>query len=165
MRTVIIGLGNPILSDDGVGIIVSRRIKERLDEEKGGGLSPCDIDIKEIYAGGIRLMDAMTGYDRALVIDAMVTGRHEPGMFLPLSADGLCSSRNLVCTHDTNLNTALELGRMLNVPLPTEVKVWGIEARDVESFSETMTDAVARAVPRVVDAIIQDLSRSNTEGA
>jgi hydrogenase maturation protease len=158
MKTVIIGLGNPILGDDSVGVIVSRKIRDRLRLRSDAGETAGEVDVKEVYAGGIRLMDAMTGYDRAWIIDAMVTGRHQPGTIIPLSAHDLCSTRNIVCTHDTNLDTALELGRMLGVHLPSKVRVWGIEASDVESFSERLTDAVFRSVPLAVEEIIKDLN-------
>jgi len=158
MKTVIIGLGNPILSDDGVGVVVSRKIRDRLRESSDAGMMAGEIDVKEVYAGGIRLMDAMTGYDRAWVIDAMVTGNHRPGTVVSLSTHDLCSTRNLVCTHDTNLDTALELGRMLGIHLPAKVMVWGIEASDVESFSEKLSDEVFRSVPLAVEKIIHDLN-------
>ena len=56
-----------------------------------------------------------------------------------------------------NLQTALEMGRMLNIPLPSDIKILGIEAKDVETFGENLTEDVARAVPKVVDMVIRDL--------
>ncbi|MDP2158602.1 MAG: hydrogenase maturation protease, partial [Nitrospirota bacterium] len=183
MKTVIIGLGNPILTDDSVGVKVSRAIKEHLlmrslvkphtlsfpqaervglhslvewnpsenkerfripkhraqasrNDRIAGLVNHQDefamendtIDVKEVYAGGIRLMDAMTGYDRACIIDAMVTGRWKPGKVSEFGLDELCGTRNIVCTHDTNLSTAIELGRMLDMHLPSRIRIWGIEA-------------------------------------
>jgi len=156
MKTVIIGLGNPILSDDSVGVKVSRAIREQLDHD-GTNRENNTIDIKEIYAGGIRLMDAMTGYDQACIVDAMVTGRSTAGSVSEFELDQLCSTRNMVCTHDTNLLTAIELGRELGVHLPARIKIWGIEAADVTSFGEELTDEVERAVPVAVNAILSEL--------
>lgn len=157
MKTVIIGLGNPILSDDSVGIKVSRAIRGQLAHQTDDNREK-NIDIKEIYAGGIRLMDAMTGYDRACIVDAMKTGRSVPGAVSEFGLDQLCSTRNLVCQHDTNLLTALELGRTLGMHLPTQIKIWGIEAGDVTSFGEELTAEVERAVPVAVNAILSDLN-------
>ncbi|MEW5746349.1 MAG: hydrogenase maturation protease [Nitrospirota bacterium] len=154
MKTVIIGLGNPILSDDSVGIKVSRALHHTLNGCSG-------IDITEVYAGGIRLMDAMTGYDRAVIIDAVVTEHSEPGRYYRLSLSDLVSTRNTVSVHDMNLPTALEMGRMLDVPLPEHIDIWGIEAKDVETFSEGLSEAVAQAVPAVVSCILQDLGLSD----
>jgi len=150
MRTIIIGLGNPIVSDDSVGIKVSRELRGHLNAHGG-------IDIAEAYAGGIRLMDAMVGYEKAIIVDAIVTGNGLPGTIHSLSISDLVSTRNIVCTHDTNLLTALEMGKMLGLPLPSEIDIWGIEAMDVETFSEELTEDVAKAVPLVVQKIVADL--------
>lgn len=158
MKTVVIGLGNPILTDDSVGIRVSRAIRDRLADRHYNDSGNDTIDIKEVYAGGIRLMDAMTGYDRACIVDAMVTGRFRPGEVSEFELDELCSTRNIVCTHDTNLSTALELGRMLDLHLPSAVRIWGIEACDVTSFGEQLTDEIERAVPVAVNVILSELN-------
>ncbi|MBI5847001.1 MAG: hydrogenase maturation protease [Nitrospirae bacterium] len=158
MKTVVIGLGNPILSDDSVGVKVSRAVREHLNHQSEIAITDDPVDVKEIYAGGIRLMDAMTGYDRACIVDAMVTGGCNPGRITEFGLDELCSTRNMVCTHDTNLATALELGRMLDLHLPSRIRIWGIEAGDVSSFSEHLTDEVERAVPVAVNAILSELN-------
>lgn len=158
MKTVIIGLGNPILTDDSVGIKVSRAIREHLDHQGETDRENDTIEIKEIYAGGIRLMDAMIGYDQACIVDAMVTGRYDAGKVSEYELDELCGTRNIVCTHDTNLSTAIELGRMLEMHLPSRIRIWGIEASDVTSFGEKLTDEVELAVPIAVNAILSELN-------
>lgn len=158
MKTVIIGLGNPILTDDSVGIKVSRAIREQLEHQGETEKETDTIEVKEVYAGGIRLMDAMTGYDRACIVDAMVTGRCSPGEVSEFALDELCCTRNIGCTHDTNLSTALDFGRMLDMPLPSRIRIWGIEADDVTSFGEELTDKVERAVPVAVNAILGELT-------
>jgi hydrogenase maturation protease len=150
MKTVVIGIGNPILTDDSVGVKVAGILRDKLDGAR-------DVDVIELYAGGIRLMDAMAGYERAVIIDAIVTDGAAPGRIFCLSPSDLLSTRNTVSTHDMNLPIALEMGRMLGIPLPSEIRIWGIEARDVENFSEDLTEDVAKAVPEAVEKIIQYL--------
>jgi hydrogenase maturation protease len=152
VKTIIIGLGNPILSDDSVGIKVARILQERLKD---------GIDIIEAYAGGMRLMDAMVGYDRAFIVDAMVTEDSMPGAIRSLCLSDLISTRNMLCAHDMNLATAIEMGKMLGLHLPSEIRIWGIEAADVETFSEELTEDVAKAVPAVIEKIMYELSMSN----
>ena len=67
MRTLVLGLGNPLLGDDAVGLKVAALVRERLDGAPG-------VDVLEEEAGGLRLMERMTGYDRAVLVDAAVTG-------------------------------------------------------------------------------------------
>lgn len=152
MKTIIIGLGNPILSDDSVGVLIARELKEKMDS---AGQS--DVEVIEMYAGGIRLMDAMEGYDRAVIIDAMVTGMERPGTVRRLSLSDLVTTRNTLSVHDMDLPMAMEMGRMLGVPLPSEVVIWGIEAKDVENFGEGLTEEVAASVSLTIELIVEDL--------
>jgi hydrogenase maturation protease len=155
MKTVIIGLGNPIMSDDSVGIKIVRELKERVNSELRTPNS--ELAIVEAYAGGLRLMDELAGYDRAVIIDAMVTGNKKPGTVQILPLSSLISTRNMTCMHDTNIPTALELGSMLGLKLPNDIIVFGIEAKDVETFGEELTTEVAEAVPIVVRKVMQEV--------
>jgi hydrogenase maturation protease len=152
MKTVIIGLGNPILTDDSVGIKVARQLLLRFAGTES-------VEVKEIYAGGIRLLDALTGYDRAVIIDAILTKDNIPGRIHRLTPDDIHTTWNTVSVHDMNLTTALAMGTMLQLPLPRQIDIWGIEGADLESFGEALTEEVAQAVPHVVDAIIEETGR------
>ncbi len=150
MKTLIIGLGNTILKDDGVGIRAARAISGRI------GLCE-DIEVVELSVGGMRLMEEMAGYDRVLLIDAMMTGKNAPGTVSRLDIDDLAMSLHTSSTHDTNLSCALEGGRRLGVKLPSEILIWGIEARDVNTFGEDMTPDVGAAIPDVVEEVLEEL--------
>ena len=63
MRTLILGLGNPILTDDGVGVLVVEEVRSRLPKDT-------PIDITEVSVGGLTLMESMSGYDRVILVDA-----------------------------------------------------------------------------------------------
>ena len=161
MKTVIIGLGNPILTDDSVGIKVARE----LNSLRGKRYELRDIDVKEVYAGGIRLMDEMIGYERAVIVDAMVTGNAVPGTIRQMSLSDVLMTKNIISSHDTNLFTAIEMGRMLGLPLPSEIKLWGIEAEDTGTFGEDLTEKVADAVQPLVEKIIYELSKRDVNNA
>lgn len=153
MSAIIIGVGNPVLSDDSVGIHVVRRLAEEL---KGRA----DITTRELYAGGISLMEAMTGHQKAIIIDAILTDGGRPGTIYSLTLSDLLQSRNVHSTHDANLSAALELGRMVGLTLPEQVMIWAIEAEDVKSFSESLTEKVEEAVPVVVGRVLHHLTQA-----
>jgi len=153
MRTLVLGLGNPILTDDGVGLQVARRVRENLGGRDG-------VSVQELYAGGIRLIDVLSGFDRVLLVDAMLSKQRAPGEWVSfrLSADDSPLQKhplthNASSTHDLDLPTTLEMGRKLGMPMPSEVWVWGVEASDVETFSEQLTSAVAGAVGPVAEEV------------
>ncbi|MBI2353469.1 MAG: hydrogenase maturation protease [Deltaproteobacteria bacterium] len=148
MRTIVVGLGNPILSDDSVGIKVAALVRERLPADAG-------IDMTEAYAGGLRLMEAIAGYDRAIIVDAMKSGAHPPGTIMRLSLDSPATTRNTLCTHDGELSTALALGRDLGLAMPESIEIIGIEAAEVEQFGEELTQGVSGALPQAVAEVLR----------
>ncbi len=102
VKTLILGLGNPLITDDSVGLRVVERLKPLL-ADRG------DVEVSEDYWGGLRLMERMIGFDRAIVVDAIQTGA-TPGAIHRLAPDGLPTQRS-ASAHDVNLATALEFGR------------------------------------------------------
>jgi hydrogenase maturation protease len=154
MKTLIIGLGNTILRDDGVGIRAVHALRERIGDRR-------DIDVVELSVGGMRLMEEMAGYDRVLLIDAVMTGKNAAGTVLRLDIDDLAMSLHTSSTHDTSLSCALEGGRKLGIKLPSEIVIWGIEAHDVNTFGEDMTPEVGAAIPRVVAEMLEELDAAS----
>jgi hydrogenase maturation protease len=151
MKTLILGLGNPLVSDDSAGLRVAAELKTRLADRP-------EIEVGEDYWGGLRLMERLAGYDRAVVIDAICTGA-PPGTIHHLAPDALPTQRS-ASAHDVNLPTALALGRQAGLRLPEDrhIRLVGIEAGDILNFAETCTPAVAAAVPRAVEAVLQVLA-------
>jgi len=155
MKTLIIGLGNPILRDDGVGIHVAEKIKHHIEEKK-------DVEVIELSVGGLRLMEAMSGYDRVFIIDSVMTGQNAPGTICKLNIDDLGMSLHASSTHDTSLACAIESGRNIGIKLPSEIIIWGIEAVDVNTFGDDMTVQVKSAIPLVVEKIMNELNNTTS---
>jgi hydrogenase maturation protease len=150
MKTLILGLGNPLITDDSVGLRVVEELKPRLAERT-------DVEVSEDYWGGLRLMERMIGFDRAIVVDAIQTGA-TPGTIHLLAPDGVPTQRS-ASAHDVNLSTALEFGRRAGARLPENgcIRLVGIEAEDILTFSEQCTPAVQAAIPRAVEAVLNAL--------
>lgn len=147
LKTLILGLGNPLVSDDSVGLRVAAELARRLAGRP-------DVEVGEDYWGGLRLMERMIGFDRAIVVDAIVTGA-PPGTLHRLTPADVPTQRS-ASAHDVNLPTALALGRQAGARLPPDgqIVLVGIEARDVLTFSEECTPAVAAAVPAAVQEVL-----------
>jgi hydrogenase maturation protease len=155
---LIIGLGNSLRSDDGVGPATLRLLAERL-----GGRP--DVTYKELGVGGLRLMEEMIGFDRVFLVDAMVTGVNPPGTVQSLSYGDMSACRNVHCMHDMALVPALEVGRALGARLPRDIRIWGIEAAEVEVLGQQLTDAVARGAEQAAREMLEavgDPGRSNS---
>lgn len=150
MRTLVIGLGNPILTDDGVGILVARAVQQRLAEQPAG-----QVDVAEASVGGLRLMEMMVGYDQVILIDALLDRNATPGAVQCWTLEQLSQrmpTQHLASAHDANLPTALAAGRRMGLSLPDDVVVIAIAAQNVLEFNEQPTPAVAAAVPEATAA-------------
>ena len=158
MKTLIIGLGNPILTDDGVGVKVARQLDEIVDLT-----AHPDLAITEASAGGLRLMETMLGYDRVVLIDAYYLKQDQtiPGKIHRMSLDDLrfvSPTQHSTSAHDTSLVIALDAAEKMGYQIPQDLIIFAVEVENILEFSETPTPAVAAAIPKVVSEIIKELS-------
>lgn len=151
MKTRIIGLGNPILSDEAVGLHVARAMGPILEKR-----AP-EIDIFESEIAGLKLMDEMNGWERVIIIDAIHQQDLAHGAVVRLSPDEELLSMRLRSVHEVDLPSALQLGETMGYEMPREVIIFGIQAKDEYTFGEDLTAPVAEAVPRVTEMILAEL--------
>jgi len=136
---LVLGLGNAILRDDGVGIKVARYIAEN---HPGTG-----IVVKEAEVAGFALLDLLEGFERAVVVDAVRTADAQPGDVVVFSLDAFSPSLHLVAGHQIDLPTALAMGRELGRDVPSVVHVVGVQVLDDRTFDERCSPAVEAAIP------------------
>jgi hydrogenase maturation protease len=153
----ILGIGNPIVSDDGVGIYVVRELRKRIDDYR--------VACKEMSGGGFDILDHLKGADEALIIDAAKTGCMTIGqaLLLPLSEFSLTpqfrhhSVAHPLSLHTLGLHATFEMGSLLGLPMPKHVTVFAIEVQDTETVHEGCTPEIAAAIPALTDNVIQFL--------
>ena len=150
MKTLIIGLGNPILGDDGVGWKVAMEVSL-----VSGGWSSVEVDTAAL--GGLSLMERLLGYERVVLVDSMETGQNPVGsvQVFPLASLSDPMAGHSASTHDTSLMTALQTAKQIGASIPTRVDVVAIEAQNVYDFSEELTPPVAAAVPVAVEHVLK----------
>jgi len=144
---IVIGVGNPVIADDAVGLVAAQYVRSHC---------PDGVAVAEVYNGGLELMEAMAGYDRAFVVDAIVSGG-SPGSIYRLGIEDVATTRNTSTTHNGSLRAAMELARLSGVKLPSEVRIWAVEAGDVTSFREGLSPEAEAAVPVVAAEILHEL--------
>jgi hydrogenase maturation protease len=150
-KTLVVGLGNPILTDDGVGIHAVRAAKARCQAG--------DVEFAEVSVGGLRLLDVLAGYERVILVDAIQTQDGEAGSVYRLHPGDLASLHS-GSTHDLSLPGALALGRSLGLSLADDgaIIIIAVEVEDVLSFGETCTPCVEAAIPRLAEVILGEVS-------
>ncbi|MBN2399957.1 MAG: hydrogenase maturation protease [Candidatus Aminicenantes bacterium] len=154
-RILLLGMGNPILCDDAIGIRLAGYFKDRLQQF-------ADLDIiDDCSLGGFNLLDILKGYSRLIVIDSIRSGGAEPGLWHYFTADRLRETMNLNCVHDANFATALELGRRLGMHLPADrdIHIFAVEILDNRTFSERMSDSLENRFQPLAEEIFTHVSR------
>jgi hydrogenase maturation protease len=170
MKTLVIGLGNPILTDDGVGVKVAYAVEKALEvtAASNGSLKSdyhSSIDVTEASAGGLRLMEMMIGYDRVIIIDALTTVDAPPGTIHRLALsdlEAISPTQHAASAHDASLVTALNSGRRMGLALPDDISIYAVSVENIIDFSDTPTAAVQRAIPIVTEAVLKELGRTHS---
>lgn len=149
-RTLVVGFGNELRADDGVGLAVVRRLA-------AAGL-PDGVRVAEVGIGGIALLhELQAGCDRLVIVDAVRRGGHPGTVYvltpvLPAPGQALDEHNALADAHFAEPYAALVLARSLGV-LPAEISVVGIEAGETDELTTELTPAVARAVAVAADRV------------
>jgi hydrogenase maturation protease len=153
MRTLLLGMGNPILTDDAVGIRVARGVGERL------GPMPGLTVIEECCTGGLELLDVIAGFDRLIVLDSIRTEGGRPGDWYAFDGTALRETMHLDNVHDANFATAMELGRNMGVHVPrdADIHVLAVEISDNLTFSERLSPALQVALPDLIDELHEEI--------
>jgi hydrogenase maturation protease len=155
MKTLLLGMGNPILCDDAVGVRLARDFKEKLM-----GFPGLDV-MEECSVGGLNLLDIFSGYDRVIVLDSIRTGEGFPGQWYYFTAEALRETIHLTNIHDANFATALELGHRTGMALPelNDIHIFAVEAKENLTFSERMTPELEGAFPCYASAILGEVRK------
>lgn len=141
---LILCLGNEVLSDDAFGPTIAKTLIQRQRE---------DDHVEVIFApvAGFSLLDLLSGRDKALIIDSIVTGKEPAGTLHYFPLGDLTPSRNLTTSHQMSLPTAMELGRQMGYQMPEQIDVLAVEVADVTTLNEEMTEPIKAAVaPAIV---------------
>jgi len=151
--TLVLGMGNPILSDDGVGLLVAERLR--------GAPLPDGVEVLQSEVAGLRLLELVRGFTRVIIIDALRSPaevERQPGEIVRYEAKDFKGGHRYGSAHSIGLDTVLELGHKLGYDMPEEVTVFAIEALDVETFGEELSPPVAAAAERVLGMIVAELA-------
>ena len=150
-KTLILGLGNPILGDDGVGWRVAEAVQAIL------GTLASSVEVEFASLGGLSLMERMLGYERVILVDSLQTGSRPVGSVESTQLAELAnpSAGHSASAHDTSLLTALATAEAMGVEIPARVDVVTIEAKNTDDFSEQLSAEVATAVPIAAQEVLR----------
>ncbi|MBI5570789.1 MAG: HyaD/HybD family hydrogenase maturation endopeptidase [Desulfomonile tiedjei] len=150
-KIIVLGIGNTLLKDEGVGV----RVVEELDRRYS---LPENVRIVDGGTQGLWLMSTIQEADHLIVVDA-VLGRGNPGTLYRLERDDLPKGlRAKQSAHDSDLIESLNLCALLDVT-PKTCVVLGVEPADIQPYGLELTPVVAAKVDDLVQRVLEELER------
>ena len=144
-KALILGMGNPILSDDGIGLRTARELRPRMP----------GVDTAEMAFVGLNTLDVLTGYDKVFVIDAIFG--EEVGAVRTLTPEQ--GTPHLFSSHGVAFWELLELGKRLGYGVPEDVVAYGVEIDRNVAFSEELTVELESKLESITAQIAEDITR------
>lgn len=153
-ETIILGLGNPILSDDSIGLRVVDKIEEIL--------SPINnVDFSKVASSGIEILDIISGYKRLILIDVIKTGMVEIGTLKKYDVLDFENSIHLSSPHQLNFPSVIEFAKKIGIPIPDVIDIFTIEVEDIYTISEECSPNIKNKIPEIAGEVIK---QSGLEG-
>ena len=130
---LILGLGNDILMDDGIGPKLCWEFKKRISDSK-------NINFETAAIGGLELLELIRDYNKVIIIDAIKTKGGVPGDVYYLTPSSFKETSNISNLHDISFLTALELAKKLKINIPSEIHIIAIEIIQDLIFGNDFTE-------------------------
>jgi hydrogenase maturation protease len=151
---LVLGIGNPLRGDDGVGPRVIEELTNR-------GL-PEGVTALDAGTGGLGLLQVLEGWERVVVVDAADLGQ-KPGQFIRFTPDQaeLARATDRFSLHHAGLSEVLALANALGHPLPNMV-IFGVQPAEID-WREGLSPAVETTLPTLTDAVIREIEENKGE--
>ena len=151
MKTIIVGIGNPLLGDDGVGIHIVRTFQKT-------HIVPDEVVFDEAQTGGMNLLDVIRGYEQVILVDAVSLSHLSHGQVIRFRVDELPTvhSNN---PHDASFMEALQLARAIgDQDVTNDITIIGINLQHIpRDFCDCLSEEIKGSIPKAVDMINSEL--------
>jgi hydrogenase maturation protease len=151
-KTLVLGLGNELYGDDGVGIHVVRQVKQKIEAYNTSSKDKNATDFLECSLTGLALLDVIAGYDSLIIIDTIKSSNPKPGKIRLLDGTQL---RHIPgpSPHYVSIPQTIEIGRKLGLKVPSRIKVIAVEAKTMYNLGEGLTQEMKKVIPRIIQEL------------
>lgn len=151
-KILVLGLGNELYGDDGVGIHVVRRFARQVEKNGSFLEGHHGIDFLECSLSGLALLDVIVGYDTLVIIDTIKRSMPESGKICLLDGAEL---RHIPgpSPHYVSIPQMVEMGQKLGLKVPSEIKIIAVEAKDLYNLGEGLTPEMEKAIPKIIQEL------------
>ncbi|HBH48278.1 MAG TPA: hypothetical protein DDX98_06545 [Bacteroidales bacterium] len=133
-KILVMGMGNDILSDDGIGIRLLRDLQQRIKEP--------DVEFKEVFESGMQVLELMDGYTKAIILDGIKTGHHPPATIYHFTPDNFKDTLHLTSFHNITFRSSNRIAERLGIKVPVQVHILAVEIVESELFSTKLSHEI-----------------------
>lgn len=157
MKTLVLGLGNELYGDDGIGIQVIRLLKKEAKEVATAEFQ--NVDLEECSLSGLALLDVIVGYDRLILIDTVKRESPRPGRIQVLGEADIRAVPG-PSPHYVSVPQAVEIGRSLGLHMPSRIQVVAVEAKNIHSLGEKLSEEMEKNLPAIAETVKEVLKKA-----
>jgi hydrogenase maturation protease len=154
VKRLVLGIGNTIMGDDGVGIYIARMVRERTQ-------SRTDLQVKELGVSGFKLVEEILGYDEVTIVDSHASKDTEAGQIREFSPQDFEDTLHASSPHGANFTTALGLYRNLQPDrIPRKIRIFTIDIHLTDTFGESLSERVREAALKLTEMIVREIEQT-----
>ncbi len=147
MRIALIGLGNPYVGDDSIGIKVVEKIQANYP-------LPKNIDVlPDLSLSGIGLVEVFRGYDKVIIVDAIMTKNQQVGEIVVFTPDDLTDTLHTTDFHNMDFFSAVQFAKQLYNDIPEDITLVGIEIEKANEFTYEISNQLKNNYKKIVDQV------------
>lgn len=152
MKTLVLGLGNELFGDDGVGIHIIRQLREECNSQKEARGWLKDVSLEECSLSGLSLLDLIVGYDRLIIVDTIKRELPSTGKIHTMEGKDL---RHIPgpSPHYISIHQAIEIGKKLGLKVPSRIEIIAVEAKNMYNLGEGLSEEMKRVLPDLVEKV------------
>ncbi len=154
-KLLVFGVGNEILTDDGIGPKLVKRLKNDIQSE--------EIEFDTAFLGGLEILEHIQGYKSVIFIDAIKTLDGVPGDVYRFSLSDFKETLHLSNLHDISFLTAIELGKRINYDIPEDISIVAVEIVEDTVFSDNFTPAIDKRYDEIYNYVKEYISEILSE--
>ncbi len=162
MKTLVLGLGNDLFGDDGVGCQVVLQLMEEREAGKLRWASLAEVGMEACGLTGLKLLDVLEGYERVIIIDTIKKDDPVTGRISVIKGSEL---RHIPgpSVHYVSIPQALSIGREAGLEVPREIDIIAVEAKNLYKMGEGLTEEMTQAIPEIIRTLQELLENHGKE--
>jgi len=155
-KIIVIGLGNKVLGDDGIGTHLISDLQRELNLD--------GISYQTSVNGSMEIIELLNEYQRAFIIDGIRTAEGKPGDIYFMDSNNFLETLHISNPHDMDFLTSLKLAEKLNFKIPEKISIIAVEVMEDKVFNESLTPSLLEKYPDILQLTINSI-KSDLHGS